>query len=1656
MFKSSRARLVALAIAAACVLVAVPAFAAPSTTVVVEELNTNTRAGDFDTYVVLLNVSDGPVDISGWRFDGCNGGGISGGRATIRAGVELEPGERYLLATRDYDFGAPPDQDFGTSLTPDGGVILYDDEDARVDAVGHSAPECAEGDPALQPAEGDSVTRDDQGTDTDDNAADFTAVASEPQASSGPDLGPVRINELRTNTGSRTKDGFLELRNVSDGPVDVSGWRFVGCSATQQTGERATIPAGTSLDPGEHYLFTNTNFAGDIEGDRSYDTGLATDGGARLFDAQGRLIDGVGHTANQPCTETAPVAVPPADQSVTRDAQGADTNDNSADFTAAEPTPTRSDAPTDPGSGEGPPPEGQAPVSTTVPPGDPAVEQIFEAEELPVVGEPTAKLAGNRPNCCDIVRSNDLAITFGGGGGGPGDYFTQEIDVPADGRYRIATDQTVDPSFGISKLEVDGRQLGDEFNSYNPKVSVEPRVVYGEVGLTAGTHELTWTITGKDPRSSGHRIGFDLVRLTRIPVDPSLALSPPDGAAVRGERAVYGWSTDLAGSVDLLIDDQQVDTQPALGDSASLVFEAEGMQSESIGFANEARVRGQAIPLASDVGEPGGDFATDWVNVPGELLAPGTNTITIAAETVPGRTGANAENRDDFALRNVRLVLADGTVLSDPTKDETIGIGDGCCPNPDSTKPTEVTFAFEVPSGVVEPGRRFDWDTTQVDDGEHTVTVTDGTDERTHTVTVDNTAPAFTATSPTEGEQVKGRFTVDAQLSEEADVTATLDGEEVAVPSELVSDDLGDGEHTLVFTAVDRAGNEVERTVSFTSVAQTPDEPELVAPEDGATGVPAAPELRVRATDPAGDDLDVTFLEATQSDPGDDGTAAAMGTTPIAPPDDLATTTGEGLSEEQRAAASERDGEVVKTEATEGFPYQRYDLRVEGERAETESVEATWEGTTRPNRGVSLLAYDLQAQQWREVDTAVNDDEAPETLTLSGAVDLATMLDGDVVHLLVQGTDPFLDNIDDPADEQFKDPDSFDFSLAYVTDTQYLSEGAVEGRSAFAEAYEDINRWIVDNADERKIAYTAHTGDLINNWIATGANGDTAEYEQRAREEFAFAADTMDILTDAGMPWGTIPGNHDNKFGTTNELYNEYFGPEDLAEVPGYGGSWRPDDAQNHFDLFEAGGQEFIVVYLGFIAGQEEIDWANGVLEAHRDRKAIFATHEYLRPSDNPDGRDGALSDENASSQGEELMEKVVLPNRNVFMTLSGHTHGVALNIKRDVGEQGRTVVEMLANYQFYQVDGERRTGHFRLLQFDVDESTVAVNTYSPTLDDHNANEFDTRDGRYEPEADEFTVPVDLASRDNSVATDAISLDARSDRVIGTDGISPGDEASTRWTGLRPGTEYAWYARATDEFAASAQSDVWSFTTTGEPGGGGPPGGGAGPPSGPPMMAPMPGGPPQVAGDRAGAAPRFPAKLQVARARVRREDRELDVLAPITGRATGEVAADFEAAGRTHEFTQEVDAENRRLRFREGIPGPQARLGTGILTMRYPGNGRTRPQDIRLRAAPNQAEFETDRPVIADGRLRVEGTIVEEARGVVRFRMTWLSGGQEREHTARARIDDGEWEIDEELPEEVVRSLEAMEGEAHSVIAFTGYFPQRIRGEVHTFQVAGG
>ena len=181
----------------------------------------------------------------------------------------------------------------------------------------------------------------------------------------------------------------------------------------------------------------------------------------------------------------------------------------------------------------------------------------------------------------------------------------------------------------------------------------------------------------------------------------------------------------------------------------------------------------------------------------------------------------------------------------------------------------------------------------------------------------------------------------------------------------------------------------------------------------------------------------------------------------------------------------------------------------------------------------------------------------------------------------------------------------------------------------------------------------------------------------------------------------------------------------------------------------------------------------------------------------------------------------------------------------------------------------------------------------------------------------------------------------------------------------------------------------------------------------------------------------------------------LDVLAPITRRASGAVGVDFHAAGRRTRFEAQVDPQQGYVRFREDLPREQVRAGTGILTLTYPGNDRTRSQEVRLRAASGRAALDADRPTVRDGRVRARGTISGRARGVVRVQLSWATGGQDRLLELDAPIRDGRWSLDEALPATAINDIARRSGTLHSYTLFTGYLPARMRGEMRSYQVLG-
>ncbi|HWC25064.1 MAG TPA: glycosyl hydrolase [Solirubrobacteraceae bacterium] len=198
-----------------------------------------------------------------------------------------------------------------------------------------------------------------------------------------------------------------------------------------------------------------------------------------------------------------------------------------------------------------------------------------------------------------------------------------------------------------------------------------------------------------------------------------------------------------------------------------------------------------------------------------------------------------------------------------------------------------------------------------------------------------------------------------------------------------------------------------------------------------------------------------------------------------------------------------------------------------------------------------------------------------------------------------------------------------------------------------------------------------------------------------------------------------------------------------------------------------------------------------------------------------------------------------------------------------------------------------------------------------------------------------------------------------------------------------------------------------------------------------------------------------PAKLRISRARILRREAQLDILAPITRRASGVASVVLHSAGKRTRFEGVVDAARGRVRVRKPISRAQAAKGTGIVTLTYAGDADTQPQKVRLRAAARKARLALRRPRLVDGRLRAEGTISSRARGRVRTQLLYAVGAASVVRQYSAPIDDGHWKLDVALAPSVLAEIDRREGTLQSSTLFTGYLPARIGGEMRAFQVLG-
>ncbi|MFD2025951.1 metallophosphoesterase [Promicromonospora aerolata] len=895
-----------------------------------------------------------------------------------------------------------------------------------------------------------------------------------------------------------------------------------------------------------------------------------------------------------------------------------------------------------------------------------------------------------------------------------------------------------------------------------------------------------------------------------------------DGATVTGHDVAdsYAMGDGGCGSNDSLlrevaltytIDAPAVTLHDSLGaGDAVLAFDV-GSNSMEARYHSYLQINGHKLTLDDR------DYRSERaeITVPNEWLLSGWNRIDVVAGTLYG--SSCGDNRDDYALSDPELVPAEGTA-SHVSMRASHNIGDGNCGS--SVNPeVEVDWVFHVDAPA--RGLIAQVDTATLPDGEHELAATSTTGETaTRALFTDNTGPALGTSTPADGDRITSSVPLAVSVDDASGVVQgpdiTLDGTEIAV-GDPVGPGLSAGEHTLAVAATDGLGNEVTHEVTFTS-AGIPDTPADVAPASGASDVGGTATLSAQVTEPDGGEITTTFSSAEILTPTQAWQGESDGV-----PTDLRVPGQEKLGTKALAPG---DGRSADAPTSSDVTFQRFDVPVRGK---VEAPVLRWEGTADPARLVGLRAWNPDTRAWDVVASA------------RGAVEGSTVLEAAVtrdyvvrgkVHAMVTGEDPFADDIDAGSGDRFANPDDYDFSMVHYTDTQYLSEGAVEQESAeeravWGKAYTGVMDWIVDNAEERKIAYVAHTGDIIENNIRNLP----PELEEQVEGEFEFASEAQGRIDAAGIPNGVVAGNHDNQSGTDPELFNQHFGPdryEALAEGwenATYGGSMKPGSNENHYDLFSAGGLDFVVVGLSYGVTRDEAEWAAEIFDRYSDRNGILLTHDYLEPSSSPDGRGANFG----GSDGPLLYNLLVKDNPNVFMVLAGHRHGVGTNVRPPVvGDIGGGVVELLADYQFYTVSADQlglteiggydptdrlRLGasFFRMLQFDVDRGEVSIDTYSPLLGEFGATEYD-EDQRYNGLEDNMVLPVDLTSRTTSFTTESVVL---YDPVheIGTATVTSGEVASVRWDGLKPGRTYAWFVTASTSGGGTTTASPAYFTT---------------------------------------------------------------------------------------------------------------------------------------------------------------------------------------------------------------------------------------------------
>ena len=290
-------------------------------------------------------------------------------------------------------------------------------------------------------------------------------------------------------------------------------------------------------------------------------------------------------------------------------------------------------------------------------------------------------------------------------------------------------------------------------------------------------------------------------------------------------------------------------------------------------------------------------------------------------------------------------------------------------------------------------------------------------------------------------------------------------------------------------------------------------------------------------------------------------------------------------------------------------------------------------------------------------------------------------------------------------------PKTGDFTIAVIPDTQYYIYSTNNGTPKIFESQVD---WIRNNQEKENIVYVVHLGDMVE-------HGDNPAY---AFGEWFQAKSLMYKLENpVSIPYGIAVGNHDqypSQYPVTGTTlyYEKYFGVRHFEGRSYYGGHYGTNN-DSHYDVFSAGGKDYIVIYIEYDAFNEDQvgmnSWAYNLLLQYSGRKAIIVSHYLIGNNGSSGTNDGTPGTFRLQGQG--IYDRLkYCPN--VFMMLCGHVGDNGEGYRKDTF-QGNTIHTFLSDYQSRENGGN---GLMRLYHFSVTKNLLEIKTLSTITNEYESD----------------------------------------------------------------------------------------------------------------------------------------------------------------------------------------------------------------------------------------------------------------------------------------------------------------------------------------------